>query len=95
MTCSLNTVFVLTCQRRTRKSYKAGTGEQGSATQYQEFNWKFAPLVYPESSHPIVKNLGGIKFDFANPIDTLKNGIKKTILLNPPNIQKNWRTSRN
>jgi gliding-associated putative ABC transporter substrate-binding component GldG len=28
-----------------------------------------------------VKNLGGIKFDFANPIDTLKNGIKKTILL--------------
>ena len=55
--------------------------EQGSATQYQEFNWKFAPLVYPESSHPIVKNLGGIKFDFANSIDTLKNGIKKTILL--------------
>jgi hypothetical protein len=28
-----------------------------------------------------VKNLGGIKFDFANPIDTLNNGIKKTILL--------------
>ncbi|MFT5715678.1 MAG: gliding-associated putative ABC transporter substrate-binding component GldG [Flavobacterium sp.] len=60
---------------------KLATGEQGSATQYQEFNWKFAPLVYPESSHPIVKNLGGIKFDFANSIDTLKNGIKKTILL--------------
>jgi gliding-associated putative ABC transporter substrate-binding component GldG len=60
---------------------KLATGEQGSATQYQEFNWKFAPLVYPQSSHPIVKNLGGIKFDFANPIDTLKNGIKKTVLL--------------
>jgi gliding-associated putative ABC transporter substrate-binding component GldG len=60
---------------------KLATGEQGSATQYQEFNWKFAPLVYPQSNHPIVKNLGGIKFDFANPIDTLKNGIKKTILL--------------
>jgi gliding-associated putative ABC transporter substrate-binding component GldG len=28
-----------------------------------------------------VKNLGGIKFDFANPIDTLKNGVKKTVLL--------------
>jgi len=60
---------------------KLATGEQGSATQYQQFNWKFAPQVYPNSAHPIVKNLGGIKFDFANPIDTLKNGIQKTILL--------------
>jgi gliding-associated putative ABC transporter substrate-binding component GldG len=60
---------------------KLATGEQGSATQYQQFNWKFAPQVYPSSAHPIVKNLGGIKFDFANPIDTLKNGIQKTILL--------------
>ena len=60
---------------------KLATGEAGSATQYQQFNWKFAPQVYPKSSHPIVKNLGGIKFDFASPIDTLKNGIKKTVLL--------------
>ena len=60
---------------------KLATGEQGSATQFQEFNWKFAPQVYPLSNHPIVKNLGGIKFDFASAIDTLKNGIKKTVLL--------------
>ncbi|WP_269235199.1 gliding motility-associated ABC transporter substrate-binding protein GldG [Flavobacterium flavigenum] len=60
---------------------KLATGEQGSATQYQDFIWKFSPLVSPESKHPIVKNLGGIKFDFASPIDTLKNGIKKTVLL--------------
>ena len=60
---------------------KLATGEQGSATQYQEFNWKFAPQVYSQSNHPIVKNVGGIKFDFANAIDTLKNGIKKTVLL--------------
>jgi gliding-associated putative ABC transporter substrate-binding component GldG len=67
---------------------KLATGEQGSATQYQSFNWKFAPLVYPISQHPIVKNLGGIKFDFANPIDTLKNGIKKTILLQSSQYSK-------
>ncbi len=67
---------------------KLATGEQGSATQYQDFNWKFAPLVYPESTHPIVKNLGGIKFDFANPIDTLKNGIKKTVLLKSSQYSK-------
>jgi gliding-associated putative ABC transporter substrate-binding component GldG len=67
---------------------KLATGEQGSATQYQDFNWKFAPLVYPESQHPIVKNLGGIKFDFANPIDILKNGIKKTVLLQSSKYSK-------
>ncbi|SFE97342.1 gliding motility-associated ABC transporter substrate-binding protein GldG [Flavobacterium xueshanense] len=67
---------------------KLATGEQGSATQFQEFNWKFAPQVYPNSLHPIVKNLGGIKYDFANPIDTLKNGIKKTILLESSQYSK-------
>ncbi|KAF2327197.1 gliding motility-associated ABC transporter substrate-binding protein GldG [Flavobacterium daemonense] len=60
---------------------KLATGEQGSATQYQDFIWKFAPVVIPTSQNPIVKHLGGIKFDFASPIDTLKNGIKKTVLL--------------
>lgn len=67
---------------------KLATGEQGSATQYQEFNWKFAPQVYPISKHPIVKNLGGIKFDFASGIDTLKNGIKKTVLLQSSQYSK-------
>jgi gliding-associated putative ABC transporter substrate-binding component GldG len=67
---------------------KLASGDQGSATQFQEFNWKFAPQVYPNNQHPIVKNLGGIKFDFANPIDTLKNGIKKTILLQSSQYSK-------
>ncbi|MBO9584262.1 MAG: gliding motility-associated ABC transporter substrate-binding protein GldG [Flavobacterium sp.] len=67
---------------------KLATGEQGSATQYQDFIWKFAPQVYPTGQHPIVKNLGGIKFDFANPIDTLKNGIKKTVLLQSSQYSK-------
>ncbi|WP_406843662.1 gliding motility-associated ABC transporter substrate-binding protein GldG [Flavobacterium soyae] len=67
---------------------KLATGEQGSATQYQDFIWKFAPLVQPSSQHPIVKNLGGIKFDFASPIDTLKNGIKKTVLLQSSQYSK-------
>ena len=67
---------------------KLASGEPGSATQYQEFNWKFAPQVYPVSKHPIVKSLGGIKFDFANSIDTLKNGIKKTVLLQSSQYSK-------
>ena len=60
---------------------KLATGAPGSNTQYQEFNWKFAPYIVSQSKHPISNNLGGIKLDFANPIDTLKNKIKKTILL--------------
>ena len=67
---------------------KLATGDPGSAAQFQEFNWKFAPQVYPISSHPVVKNLGGIKFDFANSIDTLKNGIKKTVLLQSSKYSK-------
>ncbi|MBF4464948.1 gliding motility-associated ABC transporter substrate-binding protein GldG [Flavobacterium sp. LC2016-12] len=67
---------------------KLATGEQGSATQYQEFKWKYAPIVISSSKHPIVKNLGQIKFDFASPIDTLKNGIKKTVLLQSSQYSK-------
>lgn len=66
---------------------KLATGQQGSNTQYQQYPWKFSPFIYPDpdiyegASHPIVKNMSGIKFEFANSIDTLKNNIKKTILL--------------
>lgn len=57
------------------------TGEQGSATQYTQYPWLYAPLVYPTAKNPIVSNLDAVKFDYANAIDTLKNGIKKTVLL--------------
>jgi gliding-associated putative ABC transporter substrate-binding component GldG len=60
---------------------KIAIGKQGSETQYGQFIWKFAPFVYPEINHPIVKNIEGVKFDFASPMDTLKNDIKKTVLL--------------
>jgi gliding-associated putative ABC transporter substrate-binding component GldG len=60
---------------------KLATGQEGSQTQYQEFSWRFSPFVYPASNHPIVKNMEGIKFEFANPIEILKNDIKKTVLL--------------
>ncbi|HYD92744.1 MAG TPA: gliding motility-associated ABC transporter substrate-binding protein GldG, partial [Flavobacterium sp.] len=67
---------------------KLATGSQGSATQYQEYPWKYAPFVYPDSEHPIVKNMSGIKFDFANSIDTLKNSINKTVLLHSSKLSK-------
>ena len=57
------------------------TGNKGSATQYTQYPWFYSPMVYPDSKHPIVGNLEALKFEFASGIDTLKNGIKKTVLL--------------
>jgi gliding-associated putative ABC transporter substrate-binding component GldG len=57
------------------------TGEQGSATQYTQYPWFYSPLVYPAVKHPVVTNLDGVKFEFANPIELLKNDVKKTVLL--------------
>jgi gliding-associated putative ABC transporter substrate-binding component GldG len=57
------------------------TGEQGSATQYTKYPWFYSPMIYPSAKHPIVSNLDALKFEFASGIDTLKNGIKKTVLL--------------
>jgi gliding-associated putative ABC transporter substrate-binding component GldG len=73
---------------------KLATGAQGSNAQYQDYMWKFAPFAYPDpseykgASHPIVKNMSGIRMDFANGIDTLKNGIKKTVLLQSSRYSK-------
>ena len=63
------------------------TGQEGSGTQYTKFPWLFSPMIYPvdtkdkSKTSPIVTNLDGIKFEFTNPIELLKNDIKKTVLL--------------
>jgi len=64
------------------------TGQEGSATQYTQFPWFFSPAVYSESSNPIVSNLDVIKFEFTNPIEPLKNDIKKTVLLTSSKYSK-------
>lgn len=44
-------------------------------------DWLYSPVVRSEENHPINKNLNLVKLEFANQMDTLKNGIKKTVLL--------------
>jgi ABC-2 type transport system permease protein len=61
---------------------------QGSQSQFQHLKWPYSPLAGSSSSHPIVNNLNLVKFDFANQIDTLKNNIKKTILLETAPLTK-------
>ena len=64
------------------------TGGQGSATQYTQYPWFYSPLIYPTLNNPIVSNLDGIKFQFASPIEPLKNAINKTVLLQSSQYSK-------
>lgn len=61
---------------------KLASGNEGSETQMETYNWKMAPFIYPASKkHPIVKNTDGVKFDFCSPIELLKSSLSTTILL--------------
>ncbi len=53
----------------------------GEGNPLQPLQWQYSPLASSNSDHPITKNLDIIKYDFASPIDTLKNNISKSILL--------------
>ena len=64
------------------------TGQEGNATQYNQYPWLFSPAVYSDSKHPIVNNLDMIKFDFCNPIEILQNDVRKTILLHSSQYSK-------
>ncbi|MEL0653296.1 gliding motility-associated ABC transporter substrate-binding protein GldG [Algibacter sp. TI.3.09] len=61
---------------------------EGSQSQFQNLRWPYSPFGSSSSNHPIVNNLDLVKFDFANQIDTLKNNIEKTILLETAPIAK-------
>ncbi|NNL82415.1 MAG: gliding motility-associated ABC transporter substrate-binding protein GldG [Winogradskyella sp.] len=54
---------------------------EGSESQLQPLQWQYSPLAASNPKHPTTKNLNVVKFDFASPIDTLKNGVSKTVLL--------------
>lgn len=61
---------------------------EGSNSQFQPLRWPYSPLAAGNPEHPITSNLNLVKFDFANPIDTLKNDVQKTILLQSSNLTK-------
>lgn len=64
------------------------SGQEGSATQYMQYPWFYAPLVYPSGNNPIVSNLDAVRFDFASGIDVLQNDLKKTVLLQSSKTSK-------
>jgi ABC-2 type transport system permease protein len=57
-------------------------GQVGGQAQIQLVPWLFNPIIIPVNSHPLVKNLEGIKTEFLNTIDTIEiKNVKKTVLL--------------
>ena len=64
------------------------TGNIGGKTQFQQFLWHYYPLVKPNGTHPISKNLQTVNLKFPSGIDTLKNSIKKTVLLQSSPLTK-------
>ena len=57
-------------------------GTMGGPSQIQMVPWLFYPIFMPLSKNPIVKNLDGIRSEFASTIDTLAiKNVKKTALL--------------
>jgi gliding-associated putative ABC transporter substrate-binding component GldG len=61
---------------------------EGSDSQFQPLQWPYSPLAASNPNHPITTNLDPVKFDFASQIDTLNNGVNKTILLRSSKLSK-------
>ena len=53
----------------------------GNDTQFTPYPWFYSPLTTSPKTHPIINNIEAVKFEWANQIDTLRNEVKKTILL--------------
>lgn len=61
---------------------------EGSQTQFNPFPWMYKPLATSAEKHPITTGLERVQFDFANPIELLKNDIEKTVLLASSELTK-------
>lgn len=61
-------------------------GNMGSESQIQMVPWLFYPIFIPVAKHPLVKNLDGIRSEFASTIDLIEiTGVKShTILSSSP-----------
>ncbi len=57
-------------------------------SQYDRYPWFYSPLSSSANNHPIVTNIEAVKFEYVSGIDTLKNGIEKTILLSTSPISR-------
>jgi len=57
------------------------TGYSNNKPQQSYFSWPYSALLVSDSKHAISKGLDGIKCEFVSSIDTIRNNIRKIILL--------------
>ena len=67
---------------------RLASGNVGGQTQFQDFLWQYHPVITSENNHPITTNIEAVNLKFASSIDTLKNGVDKTILLKSSKLSK-------
>jgi len=60
---------------------RLAAGNVGNQTQFQDFLWYYYPVVSTQNNHPITTNIEPVNLKFTSSIDTLKNRLKKTVLL--------------
>jgi len=74
--CRINPVLV-------KDIYSSNIVLVDNNNQQNQYPWLYNPVVIPKIKHPIVNNITPVKFEFANTIDLVKQGIniKKTPLL--------------
>lgn len=63
-------------------------GKVGNKTQFDEFLWDYYPVLKTNNQHVINKNIGEVKLEFTNSIDTLNPNIQKTVLLESSKLSK-------
>lgn len=65
------------------------TGNVGAQPQTELFPWLFYPIFISNSTHPVAKNLDGIRSEFSGTIDTINvAGVKKSPLLQSSKYSK-------
>lgn len=64
------------------------TGNRGNQTQFNQFLWRYYPLITPNDQHPITKKIEAVNLRFPTNIDTLANKIHKKVLLQSSPLTK-------
>ncbi len=60
---------------------RLASGNTGKQTQYQDFPWLYYPLIIAHNDNPVTAHIDPVRLKFPSTMDTLRNGIKKTVLL--------------
>lgn len=67
---------------------RLAAGNIGDKKQFQNFDWPYYPLITSRNEHLITKNINPVQLKFTTAMDTLKNGISKTVLLRSSLLSK-------